>query len=220
MFEQYMKLTWNDGIQFLRAIGVTLSVTLVSLALGTILGTILGLVRCARNKIISALPLICIEPLRNSPLAVQLFMIYFGLPMVTRIMLEPYPAAIIALSLNTAAFFAVLLHSSIKAVPEMQWQAGFALGHDRMSTFIHIIARQAVRILIPGAITLYLGQLQVSSLVALIGLRDLTRTGEQIALRTMMPFTVLGIVLVLYYVISAPLARLAQKLEKRVGFTY
>jgi ABC-type amino acid transport system permease subunit len=56
--------------------------------------------------------------------------------------------------------------------------------------------------------------------VALIGLRDLTRTGEQIALRTMMPFTVLGIVLVLYYVISAPLARLAQKLEKRVGFTY
>jgi len=187
---------------------------------GTLLGSILGLIRCSRNKIISALPLIFIEPLRNSPLVVQLFMVYFGLPVVARIVLNPYPAAVITISLNTAAFFAVLLHSSIKAVPEMQWQAGFALGHDLISTFIYIIARQAVRILLPGAITLYLGQLQVSSLVALIGLRDLTRTGEQITLRTMSPFTVLGIVLVLYYVISAPLARLARKLEERVGFTY
>ena len=220
MFEQYMKLTWYDGLQLLRGIGVTLSVTLISIFLGTILGTVLGLVRCSRNKIISALPLIFIEPLRNSPLVVQLFMIFYGLPMVTRIMLNPYPAAIIALSLNTAAFFAVLVHNSVKAVPEMQWQAGFALGHDRASTFIHIIARQAVRLLVPQAITLYIGQLQCSSMVALINLRDLTRTGEAITLRTMMPFTVLGIVLVLYYVISAPLARLARKIEERVEFTY
>jgi len=215
-----MRLTWNDGIQFLRAIGVTLSVTLVSIALGTILGTIRGLVRCSRNRAVSALPLIFIEPLRNSPLVVQLFMIYYGLPMVTRIILEPYPAAIIALSLNTAAFFAVLVHNSVKAVPEMQWQAGYALGHDRASTFIHIIARQAIRLLVPQAITLYIGQLQCSSMVSLISLRDLTKTGELITLRTMMPFTVLGIVLVLYYVISAPLARLARKLEERVGFSY
>jgi len=220
MFEQYMKLTWYDGLQLLRGIGVTLSVTLISITLGTILGTMLGLVRCSRNKIVSALPLIFIEPLRNSPLVVQLFMIFYGLPMVTRIMLNPYPAAIIALSLNTAAFFAVLVHNSVKAVPEMQWQAGFALGHDRASTFIHIIARQAVRLLVPQAITLYIGQLQCSSMVALINLRDLTRTGEAITLRTMMPFTVLGIVLVLYYVISAPLARLARKIEERVEFTY
>ena len=220
MYEQYMRLTWNDGIQLLRGVGVTLSVTLVSIILGTILGTILGLVRCSRNRAVSALPLIFIEPLRNSPLVVQLFMIYYGLPMVTRIILDAYPAAVIALSLNTAAFFAVLVHSSVKAVPEMQWQAGYALGHDRASTFINIIARQAVRILVPQAITLYLGQLQCSSMVALISLRDLTKVGEVITLRTMKPFTVFGIVFIIYYIISAPLARLARKLEKRVGFSY
>jgi His/Glu/Gln/Arg/opine family amino acid ABC transporter permease subunit len=157
MHAQYMSLTWFDGIQLLRGIGVTLSVTFLSIIFGTLLGSILGLIRCSRNKIISALPLIFIEPLRNSPLVVQLFMVYFGLPVVARIVLNPYPAAVITISLNTAAFFAVLVHSSIKAVPEMQWQAGYALGHDRMSTFIHIIARQAIRILVPGAITLYLG---------------------------------------------------------------
>ena len=220
MYEQYMKLTWNDGIQLLRGVGVTLSVTLVSILLGTILGAILGLIRCSRNRAISALPLIFIEPVRNSPLVVQLFMIYYGLPMVTRIILDAYPAAVIALSLNTAAFFAVLVHSSVKAVPEMQWQAGYALGHDRASTFMNIIARQAIRLLVPQAITLYLGQLQCSSMVALISLRDLTKTGELITLRTMMPFTVFGIVFILYYLISAPLARLARKLEQRVGFSY
>jgi len=220
MYDKYMQLTWNDAIQFLRGIGVTLSITLISLIIGTIIGAILGLVRCSKNKVVSSLPLILIEPLRNSPLVVQLFLIFYGLPMVTRIILEPYPAAIITLSLNTAAFFAVLVHSSIKAVPEMQWQAGYALGHDLKSTFIYIIFRQSLRILVPQAITLYISQLQCSSLVALIGLMDLTKTGELITLRTMKPFTVLGIVFLLYYFISTPLAKLAQKLEKRVGFSY
>ena len=220
MFEQYMRLTWNDSFQFLRGIYVTLSVTLISITLGTLLGTVLGLIRCSRNRIISTLPLIFIEPLRNSPLVVQLFLVYYGLPMVTYIVLNPYPAAILTLSLNTAAFFAVLVHNSVKAVPLMQWEAGYALGHDRMSTFIHIIMRQAVRLLVPQAVTLYISQLQCSSMVALIGLLDLTKTGEQITLRTMKPFIVLGIVFVLYYIISAPLARLAKKLEKRVGFSY
>lgn len=220
MFEQYMQLTWNDAFQFLRGIGVTLSVTLISLIIGTALGTMLGLIRCAKNKYVSMLPLIVIEPLRNSPLVVQLFLIFYGLPMVTRIMLDAYPAAIIALSLNTAAFFAVLVHNSVKAIPQMQWQAGFALGFDRNATFIYIIARQALRLLVPQAITLYISQLQCSSIVALISLRDLTKIGELITLRTMKPFTVLGIVFLLYYLISSPLSRLAKKLEERVGFSY
>ena len=220
MYEQYMQLTWNDGIQFLRGIYVTLSVTLISITIGTILGSILGLIRCSRNKIISVLPLILIEPLRNSPLVVQLFLVYYGLPMVSSIMLNPYPAGILTLSLNTAAFFAVQVHSSVRAVPAAQWEAGYALGHDRTSTFINIILRQAVRLLVPQAITLYISQLQCSSMVALISLMDLTKTGEQITQRTMKPFIVLGIVFVLYYIISAPLARFAKKLEKRVAFSF
>ncbi len=220
MFEKYMQLTWNDGIQFLEGVGVTLGVTLVSLLFGTIIGILLGLVRCSKNKTISALPLIIIEPLRNSPLVVQLFLVYYGLPIAARIVLDPFTAATITLSLNTAAFFAVLVHNSIIAIPQMQWQAGLALGHDQKSVFIHIISRQALRLLIPQAITLYIGQLQCSSLVALISLKDLTRIGEMITLRTMMPFVVWGIVFVLYYIISFPLSKLASNLEKRVGFSY
>jgi len=220
MFEQYMRLTWYDAIQFLNGIRVTLTVTIASIIIGTVIGIILGLIRCSNNKIISSLPLIYMEPLRNSPLVTQLFFIYYGLPMVSNIILTPYMAAIIALSLNTGAFFAVLVHNSIKAIPKAQWEAGYALGHDKLSVFIHIIFRQAFRLLIPQAITLYINQLQCSSLIALISLMDLTKTGESITLRTMMPFTVWGIVFLLYYIISYPLSRLSQYIEKKVNFEY
>lgn len=220
MFEKYMQLTWYDGLQLLKGVGVTLSVTLVSIAIGTVIGIILGLIRCSKNKAVSSLPLIIMEPLRNSPLVTQLFLIYYGLPIISGIVLDAYPAAIIALSLNTGAFFAVLVHNSVSAIPRMQWEAGLALGHDRKSVFLHIITRQALRLLIPQAITLYISQLQCSSLVALISLMDLAKTGEIITLRTMLPFTVWGIVFVVYYVISLPLSKLSQYLEKRVGFSY
>ncbi len=109
-FYDYANLTGNDAMQFLRAAGVTLYITIVSLLIGSILGIALGIVRCSKNKAVSALPLILIEPLRNSPLVTQLFLIYYGLPMVSSIMLAPYPAAILAISLNTAAFTGTQFH--------------------------------------------------------------------------------------------------------------
>ncbi len=217
---QYSQLAVGDIYTFLEACGVTLLVTLASLVLGTLLGTALGLVRCSKNKVISSLPLIVMEPLRNSPLVVQLFLVYYGLPVVFGILLDAYTAAILTLSLNTAAFFAVLVHNSITAIPTAQWEAGYALGHGKVSTFVNVIFRQALRLLIPQAITLYINQLQCSSMISLISLRDICRIGQVVSVRTMQPFLVWGIVFALYYVISFPLARLASYLEKRVNFSY
>ena len=217
---QYAHLSTGDIGTFAQACLVTLSVTLLSLFLGTVIGTVLGIIRCSKNKVISALPLILIEPLRNSPLVVQLFLVYYGLPVAAHILLDPYPAAIITLSLNTAAFFAVLVHNSIKAVPNAMWEAGYALGHSKVSTFIYVIARQAIRLLLPQAITLYIGQLQCSSIVSLISMKDICRVGQIVSVRTMQPFVVWGIVFALYYVVSFPLARLAERLAKSIDYTY
>lgn len=217
---QYSGFAVNDLYLFLQAAGVTLKVTLLSLLLGTLLGIVLGIIRCSKNKLVRFLPLIVMEPLRNSPMVVQLFIVYYGLPVVAGILLDPFPAAVITLSLNTAAFFAVLVHNSITAIPQAQWEAGYALGHGKASTCIHIIARQALRLLIPQAITLYIGQLQCSSIISLISMKDICRTGLLISVRTMQPFLVWGIVFALYYIVSFPLARLASYLEKRVNYSY
>ncbi|MDP4108489.1 MAG: amino acid ABC transporter permease [Bacillota bacterium] len=219
-FEKYRSLRLLDSLQFLRGIGVTLEVTLLSIAIGTFIGIILGIIRCSKNKAVSSLPLIYIEPLRNSPLVTQLFLVYYGIPMITNWMPSAFTCAVLTLSLNTGAFFAVLVNNSIKAIPQGQWEAGYALGHGKTSVFIHFIVPQAFRLLIPQAVTLYIGQLQCSSYVALISLIDLTKTGETISLRTMMPFVCWGIVFALYFIISFPLSKLAQYLEKKNEFAY
>ena len=76
-FAAYSRFKWSDMRMILKATGVTLHVTLVSLAWGTLIGLILGLIRCSKNRVINKLPLIVMEPLRNSPLIVQLFLVFF-----------------------------------------------------------------------------------------------------------------------------------------------
>ena len=217
-FASYARFKWSDMRMILKAAGLTLEVTLISLAIGTALGLILGLIRCSKNRAINKLPLIVMEPLRNSPLIVQLFLVFFGLPSVG-IRMTAMTASILTLSLNTAAFFAVLVHSSITALPKAQWEAGYALGFNKLQIYVNIIAKQAIRLLIPQAITLYISQLQCSSLVSFVSLMDLSKAGQQVAQKTMLPFLIYGIVAGLYFVISFPLARFAKYLEKRTGFT-
>ena len=200
-----------------KGVGVTLEVTLISLFFGTIIGLILGLIRCAKNPIVNKLPLIVMEPLRNSPLIVQLFLVFFGLPSLG-IRMKAMTAALITVSLNTAAFFAVLVHSSIMSIPKAQWEAGYALGFSKLQIYINIIAKQAIRILIPQAITLYISQLQCSSLVSFLSIKDLTKAGQIVAQKTMLPFLIYGIIAVLYFAVSYPLARFAKYLEKRTNF--
>ena len=217
-FAAYSRFKWSDMRMILKGAGLTLQVTLISLAIGTVLGLILGLIRCSKNKVINKLPLIIMEPLRNSPLIVQLFLVYFGLPSMG-IRMKAMQAALLTLSLNTAAFFAVLVHSSIMSLPKAQWEAGYALGFNKLQIYMNIITKQALRLLIPQAITLYISQLQCSSLVSFVSLMDLAKAGQQVAQKTMMPFTIFGIVAALYFIISFPLARLAKYLENRIGFT-
>ena len=133
--------------------------------------------------------------------------------------LNAMEAALLTLSLNTAAFFAVLVHSSIIALPKAQWEAGYALGFNKFQIYINIIAKQAIRLLIPQAITLYISQLQCSSLVSFVSLMDLAKAGQQVAQKTMLPFLIFGIVAAIYFVISYPLAQIAKYLEKHTGFT-
>lgn len=216
-FASYSKFKWSDIILILNGVGVTLQVTLISIVIGTFVGIVLGLQRCSKNRLLSTLPLLIMEPLRNSPLVVQLFLVYYGLPSFG-IRMSAMTSALLTLSLNTAAFFAVLVHSSVISIPQAQWDGGYALGFNKLQIYWYIIAKQAFRILVPQAITLYISQLQCSSLVSLVSLKDLTKAGQIVAQKTMMPFIIYAIVAALYFALSFPMSRLAKYLEKRTDF--
>lgn len=220
MFTDFIELTWNDVPYFAKAAITTLQVTLTSLFLGTLLGTIVGIIKTSKYTLLNRAMHIYIEPLRNSPVVTQLFLVYYGLPMVSAFVPSAYSAAILTLTLNTGAFVAVIVHSSITAIPRSQWDQAYALGMNKFEAFRYVIFHQALRLAVPPAITLYIAQLQVSAIVALIGLVDLTRAGRVVTLRTFKPFLVWGIVAAIYFAISFPLSKLARRLENRIKFSW
>jgi ABC-type amino acid transport system permease subunit len=195
---QYTALTWNDALLLLQGLGVTLGVWSASMALGIALGFVLALVRRQRIPVLSALVVIYVETFRNSPL------------------LDPRPAALLTLTVNTSAFITVIVVAALDAVPKGQWEASTAFGFGYWGQLREVILPQAVRTMIPPAITLAVGQLQVSSLVALINVMDLTKVGSILNIRTLEPFLIWPIVGLFYFAVSKPLSLLGEATERRL----
>ncbi len=215
---QAFELSAGDFLFMLKAAKTTIVATAASLLLGTLLGFALGLVATFKVPVVNKLPYVVIEPLRNSPLVVQLFLLYYGISMLLNINFNAWQAAIITLGFNTAAFIAVVVRSSIEAIPRHQWESAYALGHSYPSAFMHVIFGQAFRIFIPPALNIYISQLHTSSLLSFIGFMEITQAGKALTIRTLRPFMIWTIVLLLYFSISYPMSLLARNLEKRFAF--
>lgn len=214
---QNTALTWNDGVLLLRGLGTTLFVFGVSFAAGSMAGFALALVKQARIRVLAPLAAVYVELFRNSPLLVQLFLVYFGVPMIASVQFSPVAAGLLTLSINTSAFMAVIVQSAIEEVPSGQWEAAraSALGYRQIMHWV--VLPQAVRAAIPPTISLAVGQLQVSSLVSIIGVLDLTKAGTMLNLRTLAPFAVWPLVALGYFAVSKPLSLLADYTERRLS---
>jgi ABC-type amino acid transport system permease subunit len=166
--------------------------------------------------VLAQLAVVYVELFRNSPLLVQLFLLFFGVPTVLGIHLSPLAAGLITLSINTGAFMTVIVQAAIEEVPRGQWEAARAYGLGYVATMRHVVLPQAVRAMIPPTVSLAVGQLQVSSLVSIIGVVDLTKIGTGLNLRTLAPFKIWPIVALGYFIVSKPLSMLADWSEKRL----
>ena len=213
---QYTALTFNDALLLLRGLGVTLGVWAPTMIIGILVGFFFALIRERRLPVLSPIVVIYVETFRNSPLLVQLFLVFFGLPVVTGFGFAPYTAAFLTLSVNTSAFMTIIVLSSLKAVPRGQWEAADAFGLGYWQRLRFVVLPQAIPTMIPPTITLAVGQLQVSSLVALINVMDLTKVGAILNIRTLEPFVIWPIVGALYLAVSKPLSMLATYTERRL----
>lgn len=213
---QNTSLTSSDALLLLQGLGMTLLIFGVSFAVGTLIGLALALVRQARVPVLAQLAVLYVELFRNSPLLVQLFLVYFGLPISFGIRMQPLTAGLITLSVNTGAFMAVIILSAIEEVPKGQWEAARAFGLGYRHTLRRVVLPQAIQTMLPPSVSLAVGQLQVSSLVSVIGVLELTRVGTNLNLRTLQPFVVWPIVALGYFIVSKPLSALADRAEARL----
>jgi len=199
----------------LKGAGITIIISAVSMALAVSLGLVLVVMRLYGSGPFSAMATAYIEFYRGTPLLIQLFILYYGLPNIG-IALSPLVAAFIGLGMNYAAYEAELYRAGINAVPKGQMEAALSLGMTRPLALRRIILPQALRIAIPGVTNDFIALFKDSSLVSIIAMVELTKTYSILAATTLRFFELGLITALLYFAMSYPLSLLARRLEDRL----
>ena len=196
-------------------IKVTIPLTLASFALGFAIALFLALVQVARVPVLSKFARIYIWIFRGTPLLVQLFIIFFGLPSVG-IILDAFPSAVIAFGMNLGAYNAEVLRSAIQAVPVGQSEAAALIGMSYPQTMIHIVLPQAFPIAFPPLFNSLIGLVKDTSLASSRTVIELFTTAQQIAARTFEPFALYCEAAVIYLMICTLITWLQAWLEKKM----
>ena len=187
--------------------GITIQITAISVGLGLIIGMFVGIARICNVKVLRALATVYIDFLRGTPLLVQIFLIYFALPMVVGQRVDPFIAAITACGINSGAYIAEIFRAGIQAIDEGQMEAGRSLGMSWVQTMRYIIVPQAFKNVIPPLGNEFIALLKDSSLVSVIGFEELTRRGQLIIARTYGSLEIWITVALIYLVMTLTISR-------------
>ncbi|MDA8092146.1 MAG: ABC transporter substrate-binding protein/permease [Nitrospiraceae bacterium] len=199
----------------LKGAGVTVLISVSSMSLAIGLGLILTLMRLYAGAPFNWLAASYIEVYRGTPLLIQLYILYYGLPNIG-ISLNPVLAAFLGLGMNYAAYEAELYRAGINAVPHGQMEAALSLGMTKGLALRRIILPQAVKIALPGITNDFIALFKDSSLVSVIAMVELTKTYSMLAASTLRFFQLGIITALLYFGMSYPLSLLARRLEKKL----
>ena len=209
-------LVWESlGPLLIGAITGTIPLALASFTLGLLLALLVALMRLSRNPFLSAVARIYISVIRGTPLLVQLFVIFYGLPSIG-ITISPWPSAIIAFSLNVGGYAAEVIRAAILSVPKGQWEAGHTIGMSRRQTLVRIILPQAARVSVPPLSNTFISLVKDTSLASLILVTELFRQAQQVAAFSQEFMLLYLEAAVIYWIICLVLAGGQSGLEKRL----
>ena len=199
--------------------GITVQITAISVGLGLIIGMFVGIARISHVKPLSFLAAVYTDFLRGTPLLVQIFLIYFALPLILDQRVDPFFAAITACGINSGAYIAEIFRAGIQAIDDGQMEAGRSLGMTWVQTMRYIIIPQAFKNIIPPLGNEFIALLNDSSLVSVIGFEELTRRGQLIIARTYGSLEIWLSVAVIYLAMTLAISRLVAYMEKRLKTT-
>ena len=213
---RFTQFTPYDLVLLAQGLGVTIGLFLLTSLIGVLVGTVWGVIRYYRVPGLMQLVTFVAELLKNSPVLVQLFLVFFGFPAFFHLNLGPVQAAVITLSANTAAFVYVIVVSAIESIGRDQIESARVFGLSRWQVLRHVIAPQAAAFSIGPLTALLVNQLQVTSLISVIGVMDLAKIGATLNLRTLKPFVVWSVVGLLYYLTAKLVAAVGTRIETRL----
>ena len=195
---------------------VTLQISFFALLLGMIFGIAGALCRISSNKVLNSGAFFYVWVIRGTPVMVQLFILYFGLPQLG-IRLPSMVAGVLGLAINTGAYITEIIRAGIQAVDRGQMEAALSLGMSYRQAMRRIIGPQAVKFCIPPLVNQFIMTLKNSSIASLVTITELFRTGEQIIYTTFRSFEVYTAVAVFYLIMNSVFMVIADKLERRMA---
>ena len=212
MSYQWLTL-WRYADTFLDAAWLTLQVTLLAFALAVALGLLAALAKSSPLVPLRWLSHCYVEFIRNTPVLLQIFIIFYGLPAVG-VTLDPFPTAIIAFALNVGAYASEIIRAAIESVEKGQWEAGYSGGMSYFQVLRYIVLPQAMPVSVPPLSNTFISLVKDTSLASLVLVTELFRVGQAVAARTYEFLLVYAEAALIYWVVCLILGLGQERLEQ------
>ena len=205
---------WPELWFIVEAAKWTIALSAIAFVGGAIVGLIVALSRTSDNKLARGIATFFTQIFQGTPLLLQLFLVFFGAP-ILGCEINPWVAAAAALILNSGAFLGEIWRGCIQAVPRGQWEAADALSLSYFDRMRDVVLPQAMKIAVAPTVGYLVQIIKGTSLAAIIGFTEVTRAGQIINNATFQPMLVFGVVGAVYFILCWPLSLWAGRLEKR-----
>lgn len=217
-----MAYNWDFGVVLansdllLAGLAGTLKVTGSALAFGIPLGLVLALARLSRRRWVNFPAGVAVEFLRSTPPLAQLFWVFFALPILTGIKIDPFQASVITFAFQSSAFFAECFRAGIVSVERGQWESARAVGMRHDQTMRRVILPQAVRRMLPVFLERVIELVKTTTLVSTVSYADLLFKAGEIADKTFRPLEVYTVAALLYFVVIYSASLIVGRIERKL----
>lgn len=209
---------WQDSLpDLLRGAKITIIITLFGSLLALVIGGIGGTLLAFRVPVARQIVRAYVEIIRGTPLIVQIFFLFFGLPVVTGSPLSATTAGLITIGVHHGAYFSELVRGAIQAVPLAQIESSRSLGMSWAQSLRFVVAPQALLQALPSLGNQLVICLKDTSLLAVIGVNEVTRQGQIVIANTFMAFEIWILVAVLYFLMTSLLSLVIRRAERSLG---
>lgn len=211
-------MVWNFLPLFAKGTWLTVEISVLAMALATTFGLLLALGRLYGPRWLASCIIGYIEFMRGTPLLIQLFFIYYGLPQIPYVGIElpPLAAAILGVGFNYAAYEAEIYRSGIMAIPRTQMEAALALGLSRRQAVRLVVLPQALRLVIPPVTNDFVALFKDTSIVSMLAISELTMVFRSASMATGRYAEFALLTAAIYFALAYPLSKLARRLEEKI----
>lgn len=201
---------------YLSGLWGTLWISAVTVLLGLVLGMLVALMRMSRSKLLNAVSGVYIEVLRGTPILLQLYFFWIGLPKLVPSELSDTQCIVVALAVNASAFISEIIRAGIAAVDKGQWEAARSIGLSETHVMTHVILPQAVKNILPALCNEFISTVKGTSLASVFFVGELMTSFKTVQSATFLALQSLTIVGVIYFILNFVLSRLLKILERRL----